>query len=98
QDSHSSQRVRNIQEGKNVGCDLLDYPADYCLRDSDLINIAPLQLSEKSRRLHFEAVAPLNSLAGTIFSASTSKRGSPCSDASNGSMRIAVMLLPSCSR
>src|SRR5439155_13919199 len=64
----------------------------------DLVNVAPLQLGEELVDLHFDAVADLNCEAGTIFSASASKRGWPCRGASAGSIRIAAMLLPSRSR
>ena len=56
------------------------------LGESDLVNVAPLQLCEKI--VHFEAVAVFNSRAGTIFSASASKRGSPRSGSSSGSTLI----------
>ena len=38
--------------------------------------------------LHFEAGPALNCFTGTIFSASPSKRGSPCNGRSSGSTRI----------
>jgi len=40
-----------------------------------LRNILPLQLGEEIVLIHFDAVADLNCEAGTIFSASASKRG-----------------------
>jgi hypothetical protein len=61
------------------------------------INVAPLQFGEEVTP-HFEAVTDLNCEAGTIFSASASKRGLPCSKTRNGSTRITAMLKPSRSR
>ncbi len=52
---------------------------------SGLVNVASLQLGKEISITHFEVAAALNSRAGTIFSASASNRGSPCSGASSGS-------------
>jgi hypothetical protein len=61
------------------------------------INVAPFQLGEEVTP-HFEGVTDLNCEAGTIFSASASKRGLPCSETRNGSTRITARLKPSRSR
>src|SRR5439155_10937468 len=73
-------------------------PRHSFLSARDFVNIAPLQLGEEILLIHFEAVVDLNNRAGTIFSASVSNRGSPCSGASGGSTRITPRASPSWSR
>src|SRR5439155_10407240 len=90
--------VRNFQERKNLRRNLNEQPSNNGIRDRNFVNVAPLQLGEEIVLIHFDAVADLNCEAGTIFSASASKRGWPCRGASAGSIRIAAMLLPSRSR
>src|SRR5207253_10980748 len=80
--------TRNFKEGKDLRRYLNQQPADNDVGDGNLVNVAPLQLGEEVVDLHCELIAPLNSRAGTIFSASASKRGSPCSGVRSGSMRI----------
>ena len=49
---------------------------------------APLEFEEEIARVHFGAGVGPNSRAGTIFSASASNRGSPCSGFRNGLTRM----------
>src|SRR5207302_6511052 len=92
QNNQSNGPIRNIEYRKDLRDPLRKRPAGYHVCDRDLVNVAPLQLGEEV--VHFEAVADLNSVAGTIFSASASKRGSPRSGSSNGSTLIYPMSEP----
>src|SRR5205085_1116019 len=87
QNNQSNDPVRNVEDWKNLRDSLRERPAGDNVSDRDLVNIAPLQLGEKIPAVHLKAIEPLNSLAGRIFSASASKRASPCSGRRSGSTR-----------
>ena len=68
---------------------------DIALTDRHLVNVASHEFGEKVPQIHFESVAALaNSRAGTIFSASPSKRGSTRSGSRNGSVRMYSRVFP----
>jgi hypothetical protein len=77
------EQSRDLKEAKDLHGDLNQESPNDRVGDRNFVNVAPLQLREEV--LHFEAVVPLNFRAGTIFSASASKPGSPCSEASSRS-------------
>src|SRR5437588_7207318 len=87
QNNQSNDPVWNVEDWKNLRDSLRERPAGHNVSDRDLVNIAPLQLGEKIPAVHSKAIDPLNSLAGRIFSASASKRASPCSGRRSGSTR-----------
>src|SRR6266536_1813397 len=86
QNNQSNDPVRNVEDRKNLRDALREGPTRDDVRDRDLVNVAPLQLGEEFVDLHFGGA--WNSRAGTIFSASASKRGSPRSGSSNESTLI----------
>ena len=51
-DNKPNRPVRNVEEWKNLRCDLNQKPADDRIRDSNFVNIAPLQLAEEYLRIH----------------------------------------------
>src|SRR5205085_6843723 len=79
QNNQSNDPVRNVEDWKNLRDSLRERPAGDNVSDRDLVNIAPLQLGEKTVDLHcFE----------NTFWASASNCGSPCSGLSSGSTLI----------
>src|SRR6266511_3095207 len=51
--------VRNFKERKNLGRDLNEQPRNNCVRDGDLVNIAPLQLGEEIALAHSDVGKPI---------------------------------------
>src|SRR5207253_8689554 len=75
QDDQPNHPIRNIEDRENLRDSLGQRPAADDVSHRDLVNVATLQLGKEISARHLDAVPALNSRAGTIFSASASKRG-----------------------